>query len=340
MSTEPSEPAAVTNDSASDATPAVGEKVLVEDGESVVGDSPSDAERSAVQAKVDSEHRLFEPKPESGAMAGSTVTLALRSKLDGPIGRLSELRKSLLFAELANVCYFDEESVARTVEPLAVSASEFFDRDGAQAYRFETEHDVVVACRGTEPHDINDVKADVDAIMAVVETVGRVHRGFNTETDDLWPRIEKTLHVDVIGEKPVWFCGHSLGGAMATICAGRCFMSDEVKNPEGLFTYGSPRVGDKQYINYVKDIQHIRWVNNNDIVPRLPPRLAGFRHHGREMYLDRKGRLRKLKAGAKFADRMRGFGASLLRFKLDPLSDHIVDAYIAAIATTIEASEK
>ena len=292
------------------------------------------------QDEVDQKIGLFESKPESGGLADATLTLALRSKLERDIAPMSELRKSLLFAELANVCYFDEASVQRTIAPLNVTASEFFDRDGAQAYRFETEHDVIIACRGTEPHDINDVKADVDAVMAVVETVGRVHRGFNTETDDLWPRLEKTLHVDRIGEKPVWFCGHSLGGAMATICAGRCFMSEEVKNPEGLFTFGSPRVGDKQFINYVKDIQHVRWVNNNDIVPRLPPRFAGFRHHGREMYLDHKGRLRRLRSGAKFMDRMRGIGKSLLRFRLDPLSDHIIDAYIAAIATTIEASER
>ena len=302
-------------------------------------DNPPSRRRPQTQEEVDSQIGLFESKPESGALADAVVTLKLRSVLDGPISAMSELRKSLLFAELSNVCYYDEESTGRTIEPVGFSMLEFFDRDGAQAYRFETEHDCVIACRGTEPHDINDVKADIDAVMAVVETVGRVHRGFNTETDDLWPRIEQTLLVERIGDKPVWFCGHSLGGAMATVCAGRCFMSDEVKNPEGLFTYGSPRVGDKQYINFVKNVQHVRWVNNNDIVPRLPPRLFGFRHHGREMYLDRKGRLRKLKAAAKFADRMRGLGSSLLKFRVDPLSDHIIDAYIAAIAQVVEKSE-
>ena len=293
----------------------------------------------AVQQTSDDTVGLFEPKPESGDLAGEVITLALQSTLDGPIEDLSELRKSLLFAELSNVCYYDGESAARSLAPLGLEVTEFYDRDGAQAYRFDGPHDCIIACRGTEPHDINDVKADVDAVMAVVETVGRVHRGFNTETDDLWPRIEKALAVDDLEGKTLWFCGHSLGGAMATVCAGRCFMSDAIKNPDGLFTYGSPRVGDKQFIRYVRDIQHVRWVNNNDIVPRLPPRLFGFRHHGREMYLDRKGRLRKLQAGAKFLDRLRGTGAALLRLRIDPLSDHIIDAYIAAIAAAVTSSE-
>ena len=291
------------------------------------------------QEEVDQKIGLFESKPERGVMADAVITLKLRSKLETPIIEMSELRRSLLFAELANVCYYDEPSAESSIGPLGFDVLEFFDRDGAQAYRFETAHDVVVACRGTEPHDINDVKADVDAVMAVVETVGRVHRGFNTETDDLWPRIEQTLMVDRVQDKPVWFCGHSLGGAMATICAGRCFMSDAVKNPEGLFTYGSPRVGDKQFINYVKDIEHVRWVNNNDVVPKLPPRWFGFRHHGREMYLDSDGRLKKLTALSRFGDGLRGFGRGLLRLKVDYFADHVIDNYIAAIAGVLEASE-
>ena len=301
--------------------------------------SEAQSERLSGQQTSDDTVGIMEPKPESGALADAVITLKLHSQLTGPISELTELRKSLLFAELSNVCYYDTESTKRTLEALNITDIEFFDRDGAQAYRFETDTDCIIACRGTEPHDINDVKADVDAVMAVVETVGRVHRGFNTETDDLWPRIEKSIDVDRVREKPVWFCGHSLGGAMATVCAGRCFQSEQIANPEGLFTYGSPRVGDKQFIQFVRDIQHVRWVNNNDIVPRLPPRLLGFRHHGREMYLDRKGRLRRLQAGAKFLDRLRGTGAALLKFKIDPLSDHIIDTYIAAIARIVEQSE-
>ena len=50
----------------------------------------------------------------------------------------------------------------------------------------------------------------------IAETAGRVHRGFKREVDDLWPRLEQAL---VNNTRPLWFAGHSLGGAMATICA-------------------------------------------------------------------------------------------------------------------------
>ena len=43
--------------------------------------------------------------------------------------------------------------------------------------------------------------------------------------------IEKSLKANKT--KKVWFCGHSLGGAMATICAGRCFLSEIPSMPRG-----------------------------------------------------------------------------------------------------------
>lgn len=135
-----------------------------------------------------------------------------------------------------------------------ITRFEFFDRDGAQAYHFENATDSLVVFRGTEPDDINDVKAHVNALAAAAETVGRVDGGFKSECDDLWPLIEEALRTN---RKPVWFAAHSLGGAMVTICAGRCFLDHIESIPSGLFTYGSLRVGDRRYINFC-DIDHVR----------------------------------------------------------------------------------
>ena len=81
----------------------------------------------------------------------------------------------------------------------------------------------------------------MNVVAVVTETFGRVHRGFNTEVDDLWPRLETALHDN---QRTLWFTGYSLRAAMATICAGRCFLSEIESLPYAVFTYGSPRVGD------------------------------------------------------------------------------------------------
>ena len=103
--------------------------------------------------------------------------------LSGPIAELSLLRKSLLFAELSDVAYYAEQVSRPLFEEIGLHASTYFEREGAQAYIVSNEHDTVAICRGTEPNEWNDIKADVNAWSVLAESVGRVHRGFKEEVD-------------------------------------------------------------------------------------------------------------------------------------------------------------
>lgn len=255
----------------------------------------------------------------------------LFSRLTGPIAELTRLQQSLLFAELSQIAYMPPELAAMCVQRIGFSESLYFDRDGAQAYRFRNEQDCVVVCRGTEPHEWNDVKADANALTVVAETIGRVHRGFKREVDDLWPLLEPALAEN---PWPLWFAGHSLGGAMATICAIRCEVSRITAGPQGLFTYGSPRVGNRVYVNHCH-VAHYRWVNNNDIVTRVPPTWWGYCHGGQEMYIDYQGRVRAVDGWLRVVDRLRGFLRSLRRFRIDHFSDHSIEQYIEHIHAAV-----
>lgn len=274
---------------------------------------------------------LKDPKPDD-----NDFHFELKSKLDGPINDLDPMLQSLLFAELSSICYYNEANVKPLVQQLGFTESQYYERDGAQAYIFTGVIDTVVACRGTEPNEWNDIRADANATTALAETVGKVHSGFKQEVDDLWPELEKAL---VSNENTLWFTGHSLGGAMATIGAGRCFLSHIKSMPSGLFTYGSPRVGNKRYVNHV-ELNHYRWVNNNDIVTRVPPAWLGYRHCGQEMYLDSDGMLRDIKGMRRFKDRLRGFFRGIKRLKVDHFADHVIDNYIDYIHQNIESGQK
>ena len=246
------------------------------------------------------------------------------SRIAGPIEQWGLYRKSLLFAELSRIAYLRQEPATAMAQQIGFPQVEFFDVDGAQAYLFANEYDLVLACRGTEPREWNDVKADINAWPVVAETLGRVHRGFKKEADDLWPVLEQRL---LDNTKELWLCGHSLGGAMATIYAGRCKMSYIKTNPVELFTYGSPRVGTKKYVTYCT-VKHIRWVNNNDIVTRVPPTWMGYHHVGEEMYLNAYGKVRKHTPYQRLKDRCRGFVMGLKAGKVDHFSDHAIARYV------------
>ena len=273
--------------------------------------------------------------PKKQDESTTVFTFDIQSQLGGPIHDLTELRRALLFAELSSISYFDEDAVKSLVDKLGFEDCLFFEKDGSQAYSFANGTDRVIACRGTEPNEWNDIKADANAGKALAETVGRVHRGFKQEVDDLWPDLEEFL---ASNDRTLWFAGHSLGGAMATICAGRCMLSQIQSNPAGLYTYGSPRVGTKRYINYF-EIPHERWVNNNDIVTRVPPAWLGFRHHGDEKYLNSNGRLQKINGWTRSRDRFNGALKGLAGFSIDYFADHSIDRYIENILCEVHAEE-
>ena len=117
----------------------------------------------------------------------------LFSRLSGPIADLTRIQQSLLFAELSQIAYMPPEPATDCVRKIGFLEAVYLDHDGAQAFRFRNERDCVIVCRGTEPNEWNDVKADANAIAVLAETVGRVHSGFKREVDDLWPDIERHL---------------------------------------------------------------------------------------------------------------------------------------------------
>jgi hypothetical protein len=101
---------------------------------------------------------------------------------------------------------------------------------------------------------------------------GRVHRGFRELFDKLWPMVFSRLETV---RSPLYFTGHSLGGAMATLAAS-------LHPVQAVYTFGAPRVGDLRFAQSLSKAPLFRVVNRPDIVQLLPPSLPpfGYRHAG------------------------------------------------------------
>jgi triacylglycerol lipase len=243
------------------------------------------------------------------------------------IDKLNFNERSLLFAKLSSIAYNNIKKATSQAKKLGFTTVEFYDKDGAQAYRFMNKSDIVIACRGTQPNEFNDIKADLKALPVMAETVSRVHRGFKAEVDELWPMVQEDIQRKANLNKKLWFCGHSLGAAMATIMASRCKHNVDLNDPIELYTYGSPRVGWKGYCNSLH-ITHHRWVNNNDIVCRVPLAIMLYTHHGEEHYLNAYGNYRKPTAWQRFKDRWRGMWMGIKKGKIDNFGDHSMVEYV------------
>ncbi len=185
------------------------------------------------------------------------------------IKNLSFSEQSAFFARLSNLAYQEPKEGEKLFKKAGFDTVTYYGNAGSNAYVVESKDDVVVVCRGTEVKEWADVKADLSiALVPSRSGIGKVHRGFRTYTDKIWEPIKS--HISPVKNKDIWFTGHSLGAAMATLMARRCVLDISMRVPI-LFTYGSPRVGNRAYINeFNGQITHHRWVNDGDIVTKVP----------------------------------------------------------------------
>jgi|TARA_A200000159_G_scaffold17930_2_gene14567 hypothetical protein len=69
--------------------------------------------------------------------------------------------------------------------------------------------------------------------------------------------------------------GHSLGGATATLIADLIYPNNQ---NIALITAGSPRPGGRELRERLKNVEHLRFVYGDDIVPKTPPWVCGYVH--------------------------------------------------------------
>jgi pimeloyl-ACP methyl ester carboxylesterase len=128
----------------------------------------------------------------------------------------------------------------------------------------------LIAIRGTL--EMADWWRDADAQQVPFEEgrgKGKVHHGFYDAYKALKTFIQDYLSNFYAGQKII-ICGHSLGGAIATLLA-EALRCDEMESYDILLhTYGSPRVGDATFVAEAEPLAHHRMVNNDDMVPGVP----------------------------------------------------------------------
>lgn len=77
----------------------------------------------------------------------------------------------------------------------------------------------------------------------------------------------------------LYFTGHSLGGALATLAAYKSLVYQSSVQVTALYTFGSPRTVQRplaEAINRELSGKIYRVVNSIDVIPRLPPRIPVF----------------------------------------------------------------
>ena len=235
------------------------------------------------------------------------------------------MEKALIGAQLSAIAYMNEKPAMTAAKKIGFTSVRLVSNDGAEMIVCKNSKELWFAFRGTEPSKLNDVLADLNVIKNTAMAGGKVHGGFQKEVNDLWMEVLSDVdhNQQLKNPRTIYLCGHSLGAAMATIAATR--LNGQV---EHLFTFGSPRVGGPLFVKNIK-CPHMRFMNNNDIVARIPPAWLGFRHHGDMIYFNKDG-VRQTKPT--WGDLFYGIVNSWKRWKFfDGIVDHGIPHYVTAI---------
>lgn len=157
--------------------------------------------------------------------------------------------------------------IVDTIE--ARSISEVWERFG---FILESPQEIIVAFRGTSSMTdwMSNVMASQERFKYIKEDT-LTHRGFTNIYSSARDGIISTL-AKLSPDKTLYITGHSLGGALATLCAIDLAANTSHTSPN-LFTYGSPRVGDPDFTNVFKQYvrKSSRYANLFDVVTYAPP---------------------------------------------------------------------
>lgn len=138
----------------------------------------------------------------------------------------------------------------------------------------------------------------------------KMHRGFASAYMSVREQIHNYLKNNAASSLTV--TGHSLGGALATLCAVDIQYNFSNQVAVDIYTFGAPRVGNNGFReSFNRRVPHsYRFVYGMDIVPALPRPWQGYRH------VDTEHRL-----GSRFS----------LNFFSQRFKDHKIENYINAL---------
>jgi hypothetical protein len=206
------------------------------------------------------------------------------------------------FLKFSSAAYCDEESISNwtchdclAADP-SFTAKLFTDaKTTTQAYvgrtNGETTENIVVAFRGSETIENWVTNLNFPKVGAYPKCDGcKVHEGFL----EAWNSVREPIVAEVkrlLVEQPkaqVFVTGHSLGAALAALCAAELGASSHSLGfpIEGVYTYGQPRVGNQAFADFYDTGTHVSWrvTHWRDPVPHLPTQSLGFHHTSNEVF--------------------------------------------------------
>ncbi|MCB1984220.1 MAG: lipase family protein [Burkholderiales bacterium] len=177
------------------------------------------------------------------------------------------------YAKRASTAYNTEAEI-RAAFPDTVRVSQVGNTQVQYFLELDDENKVqVISVRGTA--NLKNIKEDVEYTQSKNKDLDiYVHRGFDEDAykiyNDILPHLRKDYSVRLTG--------HSLGAAIAAILM--IYLHEDGFEVQKMINFGQPKFTNKKGVQRYHTLPLTRIVNENDIVPLLPPATLLSAIHG------------------------------------------------------------
>lgn len=199
-----------------------------------------------------------------------------------------DLYQQALFAEAS---YESVPRIKKTCTDAGYTLSQVqsLPKDNIRYFIAENRHSdtTLIAIRGT--YNIENALLDLDSkLVNNTKLALKSHQGFTRAANTLYAQILPSLNKN----HGITVTGHSLGGAVAVLLA--MYLDKAGYSINQVTTFGQPKVSNRGAIKQFPNLKITRVVNEEDMIPLLPPvdlseilrlKIDIFWHVGRELVL-------------------------------------------------------
>lgn len=220
-------------------------------------------------------------------------------------------RELLSSAERSKLAYTISDN-----DPLCISST---DQD-CQAVFWRSRDRLYLTFRGTTSK--KDIITDLDIRRLCIKDKIKVHTGFFKQFVSVEKLIRECLDRNKDATE-LFIAGHSLGGALSYIAAahfGEMYPDFKVV----CHTFGSPRVGNKAFVDWFnKNVhEHIRVINKHDPVPMIPQSHVWIHPSESCIQISKNGQCKEIKKDIPWYKRLFTLATQI------NIDDHNLDIYI------------
>ncbi len=195
-----------------------------------------------------------------------------------------ETSNACLLAELCRLIYRNDQSIYSGSEKISflntvlksvnIEWLDCFQNDEHSVYAWllktsaydiqkkQTVDCLILIFRGS--NSIDNWKLNANAKLTSHHTQGNVHQGFLKAFESIKKLLDKS---DDLHKLPIIVAGHSLGAALALLTMAEFQTHFSF---DSCYSFGSPKIGDRSFIETLESNDIYRIINRNDIITMLP----------------------------------------------------------------------